>query len=167
MVKFSGMEKTGRLEDADYMPFIDASETDTEKQNKTVPIGDVRSYMMQAFQQAEDQRVANEKERQATEDVRKENEEKRQATELGYIDQAKKWATYSTDKDTYGSDTNNAHYWADQAAKSEGNIVTNGYAHIWVDKSNGHMYLFRTEKAKDKIDFAITDHKNLQLTLYA
>lgn len=115
MIKFSGMTKQPVIEDADYFPIIDSSETDPENQNQTVLFSVLKAYVMKDFAEAEAGRVQAEKERVATEQARVEAEIAREAKETGYVDQAKKWATYSTDEDVYGSDTNNAHYWSDIA----------------------------------------------------
>ena len=37
---------------------------------------------------------------------------------------AKSWASYSTDPNIYGNNTNNAHYWSDQAASTYTTIMT-------------------------------------------
>ena len=37
---------------------------------------------------------------------------------------AKSWATYSNDPNIYGNNTDNAHYWADQAASTYSTIIT-------------------------------------------
>lgn len=39
MVKFSEMGKGSGLEDADYIPYVDSSETNPERQNKTIQYG--------------------------------------------------------------------------------------------------------------------------------
>lgn len=57
---------------------------------------------------------------------------------------------------------------AENAKQSESNvknaIVTNGYANLSIG-ADGHLYLYRTTKAQECIDFNIRDHKNLMVTL--
>lgn len=156
MVKFSELEKKDYLEDADYVPIIDSSEGDVAHQNKAVLFSRIKAFLMRDVNAAEEKRVEAENQRVENENERLENEKHREDTELGYIAQAKKWTTYSTDTDEYGSDTNNAHYWADRSRAYTDNGTDensepgpknnakywNDEAHNWTDNGaeGGTMY---------------------------
>ena len=44
-------------------------------------------------------------------------------------------------------------------------IVTNGYAHLYINQSDGHLMLFRTDEAQKHLDFSLAGHKNLMITM--
>lgn len=77
MKKFSDMEKYSDLESADYVPGIDASETDKSKQNKTMLLRDLKSWILNQFVEKEDERQTSEQERLAAESIRETNENER------------------------------------------------------------------------------------------
>lgn len=177
MIKFSDMSKDTKLEDNDYFPIVDSSETDLNLKNKTVLYSELKKNVTKDIQSAEDKRVQAEKERQAAEQSRASAENSRKSAETsrvnaenarvkaetaredkekGYVAQAKKWATYSTDTNQQGSDINNAHYWADKAHDYADFIIPNFYIDF-----NTMELMMGKETDTNRIKFTLDANKNL------
>lgn len=139
MIRFSDMEKQNILEDADYLPFIDSDEPDVEQQNKTVTWKYVKDFLMRDVNANEKIRQQAENERIEAEKSRKNAEVAREDKETGYVAQAKKWATYSSDTNEMGSDSNNSHFWSDTSKRwAVGD--TGSVADIPSDSNNAFFY---------------------------
>lgn len=140
MVKFSGMPKdAAKLEDADYLPFIDSSEPNPKRQNQTASMGEFKEFFMKDVNANEAERQKVEAARVEAEKERVEAENKREDQEQGYLAQV-----------------------IDYYHRTQHNVWDGAYATFNVPE-DGHLYMMRSPNLEERMTFRIVNNTNLEV----
>lgn len=118
MKKFSELSPKENLEDQDYVPIIDSSEDNPERQNKVVLFGRIKDFLMRDVDAAEAERVQAENARVDAETARAQAEAARENQETGYVNQSKSWAVGTNNTARPDDETDNSKYYASLSANS-------------------------------------------------
>lgn len=118
MKKFSELSQKEMLEDADYVPIVDASEQQLDNKNKVVLFSRIKEFLMREVNANEAQRQQAEASRVQAENARVQAEAAREQEETGYVNQSKSWAVGTNGQARSGDATDNSKYYSELSAHS-------------------------------------------------